>query len=570
MREARVTLPAGMQIAAGAANWIGTCSEAEVGFHEEVDARCPDASKLGTAKLSSPYLSQPLEGALYQRTPRPGHQFGLWLVSDSLGLHVKIPGELQPDGATGRLTAVFSDLPQVPVEEIDLKVWGGPRAPLQNPSTCGTYSVDFSFAPHSQDPAIIGADQVRITGGCDRGFSPRLDAGVTNPVAGKFSPLIVDLIREDDNQAMRGFELELPDGELAKIKGVPLCTGAAASSGDCPLDSAIGHLHAAAGPGPEPLWVPQLGKAEPRVYLAGSHEGSPFSIVTVVPAQAGPFALGNVVVRSGLTLNPDTNRAVVKADPLPQFFEGVGLTYRRLHVVIDRPDFALNPTDCRPMQVESTVSSVQGAVAHPSSRFEVGGCKRLRFKPKLSLELKGGTERTDYPALTAVLKARKKDANLTRTSVALPHSEFLAQEHIATICTRKQFAAETCPKGSVYGSAVAYTPLLAKPLKGPVYLRSSDNPLPDLVAALGGELAVNLVGRIDSDKAGGIRTTFERIPDAPVTKFVLKMRGGEKSLLVNSTQLCRHRHRATVQITAQNGRRVSSTPAVKVKGCRPS
>lgn len=568
MREARVTLPAGMQIAAGAANWIGTCSEAQVGFHEEVDAKCPDASKLGTVKLSSPSLPEPLEGALYQRTPSAGHQFGLWLASDALGLHVKIPGELQPDGATGRLTAVFRDLPQVPVEEIDLNVWGGPRAPLQNPSTCGTYPVDFSFAPHSQDPAVTGVDQVGITEGCDRKFGPRLDAGVTKPIAGTFSPLIVDLSREDDEQALRGFELELPDGELAKIKGVPLCADGAAAPGNCPTDSAIGHLLAAAGPGPEPLWVPQPGKAEPRVYLGGPYEGSPFSIVTVVPAQAGPFDLGNVVVRSGLALNPDTNRAVIKADPLPQFFEGVGLAYRRLHVVIDRPNFSVNPTDCRPMAVESTVSSVQGAVAHPSTSFQVGGCKRLRFKPKLMLELKGGTRRTDYPALTAVLKARSKDANLARTSVALPHSEFLAQEHIATICTRKQFAADKCPKGSVYGKAVAYTPLLAKPLKGPVYLRSSDNPLPDLVAALGGELDVNLVGRIDSDKAGGIRTTFERIPDAPVTKFVLKMRGGKKSLLVNSTGLCRHERRATVQMNAQNGRSVHASPVLKAKGCR--
>ena len=566
MREAKVTLPEGMQIAAGAANWIDTCSDAQIGYHEEVDAACPDASKLGTATISSPSLPHPIEGVVYQRTPTPGHQLGLWIAVDALGLHVKLPGELKPDPNTGRLSAIFSDLPQVPVEEIDLDVWGGPRAPLQNPPSCGTYTTDYSFTPHAEDPAVIGRSRMTIDRGCSPGFDPRLSAGVTDPLAGRFSPFVVDLSRQDGDQALRGFELTLPDGELAKIKGVALCPDAAASGGSCPADSRIGSVTASAGPGPDPLWVPRPGKSRPSVYLAGPYQGSPFSVITVVPAQAGPFDLGNVVVRSGLGLDPDTNRAVVKADPLPQFFEGVGLTYRHLHVLIDRPDFSLNPTDCREMQVDSTVASTRGAAAHPASRFQVEGCKRLKFKPKLQLKLRGGTKRGEYPALTAILKARKGDANIARASVDLPRSEFLAQEHIVTICTRKRFAADKCPKGSVYGKAKAWTPLLAKPLEGPVYLRSSDHPLPDMVVALGGELDVNLIGRIDSHN-GGIRSTFEAVPDAPVTKFVLEMRGGKKGLLVNSRDICRGASRAAVKMSAQNGKRFSSGPILRNEGC---
>ncbi len=566
LKEARITFPEGMQIAAGAANWIGTCSEEEVGFHEEVEAACPDAAKLGTATIVSPALSKPLVGSLYQRTPSPGHPFGLWLVTDELGLHVKLPGELRPDPQTGRLTAVFSDLPQVPVEEIELNVWGGPRAPLENPDACGTYTTSYAFAPHSQDPAVSGQSQMTIDQGCNQVFSPTLRAGTTKPVAATFSPLVVDLARPDGEQQLAGFKLTLPDGLLAKLKGVPLCPEAGAANGACPAGSKIGHLAAAAGPGSEPLWVPQPGRLEPSIYLAGPYEGSPFSIITAVAAQAGPFDLGTVVVRSGLGLDPDTSRAVVKADPLPQFFEGVGLTYRRLHVVIDRPRFVLNPTDCRAMKVTTEARSTQGAVANPSARFQVDGCKRLKFAPKLSLRLSGGTERTEFPALKAIVKARKGDANIGRVSVALPHSEFLAQEHLGTICTRKRFAADDCPKRSVYGSARAWTPLLAKPLSGPVYLRSSDNTLPDLVMALNGELEVSLVGRIDS-RNQGIRTTFEAVPDAPITKFVLKMRGGEKSLLVNSTDICHGTHRAIVAMAAQNGRRVDAKPALHSSGC---
>jgi hypothetical protein len=567
IREARVTLPEGMQVAAGAANWIGVCSAEQVAYHQEVDTACPDASKLGTATIRSPALSVPIEGTIYQRTPAPGRQFGLWLTADALGLHIKLPGELEPDKATGRLTAAFRDLPQVPVSEIELKVWGGSRAPLENPDHCGTYTTDFSFSPHSDDPAAGGRSTMEISEGCGQGFNPALKAGVTNPLAGRYSPFVFDLTHPDGDQALRGFSLKLPDGELAKLKGVPLCGDADASVGTCPAASRIGSLQATTGPGPDPLSIPQPGKAQPQIYLSGPYQGAPFSIVSQVPAQAGPFDLGTLVVRSGLEVEPQTGRAMVKADPLPQFFEGVGIAYRHLHAVIDRPEFSLNPTDCRETAVTSDVASFKGTVAHPSARFQVDGCKALKFKPRLSVKLKGGTKRADYPALTAVLKARRGDANIASASVALPHSEFLAQEHIGTICTRKQFAADKCPKGSVYGKAKAVTPLLDKPLAGLVYLRSSDNPLPDLVAKLGGQLEIHLVGRIDS-KNGGIRTSFESVPDAPVTKFVLQMKGGRKSLLTNSTDICRGAHRATVAMKAQNGRVAQLRPKLVSDGCQ--
>ena len=523
MREARVILPAGMTINPGAADGLAACSERQVGYHEEVDATCPDLSKVGTATIASPALPRPLEGTIYLRAPRPGRQFGFWLVSDDLGLHVKLPGELEPDQKTGQVSVVFADLPQVPVEEVAIDVWGGDRAPLKNPDACGAYQTAFSFKPHSDDPAVSGQTQMTIDEGCGaRGFSPQLSGGVADPRAGHYSPFLFDLVRGDSEQDLADLEVTLPAGELARLRGVALCPDADAAAGACPAGSQIGHLTAAAGSGPLPLWIPQTGKPEPAVYLAGPFDGAPYSIIATVPAQAGPFDLGNVVARSALEIDPETAVATVVTKPLPQIVEGVPISYRHLHVVVDRPEFTLNPTNCRELAITSTVTSTQGAVAHPSDRFEVEGCRALKFKPKLAIRLKGGTQRGDYPALSATLKARRGDANLSRVSVALPHSEFLAQEHIGTICTRVQFAADRCPKGSVYGRAKAWTPLLDKPLEGPVYLRSSDHPLPDLVMDLRGQIEIAVAGRIDS-KHGGIRTTFETIPDAPISKFVLRL-----------------------------------------------
>jgi hypothetical protein len=218
------------------------------------------------------------------------------------------------------------------------------------------------------------------------------------------------------------------------------------------------------------------------------------------------------------------------------------------------------------MSIAGQVSGGSGAVANLSSRFQVGNCGALAFKPNLKLQLHGATRRAAYQRLIATVMAKPGEANIARASVQLPHSEFLAQEHIRTVCTRVQFAAHACPKGSIYGYAKAITPLLEEPLTGPVYLRSSDNKLPDLVAALRGPdrlpIEVELAGRTDSVH-GGIRNTFDIVPDAPVSKFTLELMGGKKSLIINSRNLCRGVQRATVRLNAQNGKVRNFRPVVK-------
>jgi hypothetical protein len=192
----------------------------------------------------------------------------------------------------------------------------------------------------------------------------------------------------------------------------------------------------------------------------------------------------------------------------------------------------------------------------------------LAFAPKLRLDLKGGTKRNKNPALTATLTYPKGNyANIASAAVTLPHSEFLDQSHIGTVCTRVQFAASACPAASVYGYAKAETPLLDNPIEGPVYLRSSDHKLPDLVADLNGQIHIVLAGKVDSGKGGGIRNTFMAVPDAPVSKFTLTMKGGNKGLLVNSENICNKPQRATANFVGQNGK-ISNTKPLITNDCK--
>jgi hypothetical protein len=235
------------------------------------------------------------------------------------------------------------------------------------------------------------------------------------------------------------------------------------------------------------------------------------------------------------------------------------------------PNRPLNPTSCEPMQVAATALSSLGQAAALSNRFQVGGCDALPFAPKLALTLIGRTRRAADPALKAVLTAQPGEANIAAAQVTLPHSEFIDQDHLQNICTRVQFNegggnGERCPAASVYGFAKADTPLLDRPLEGPVYLRSSTHELPDLVAALGGQINVVLAGHIDSVK-GRLRSTFEVVPDAPVGTFTLEMQGGAKGLLTNSTNLCRQANPATANFFGQNGKVSHAKPVLKVS-CR--
>jgi hypothetical protein len=568
LKDATVTLPTGMTIASGAAEGLEACSASQVGYGSRNPSACPDAAKIGTAEFDVPPLSRTIEGAVYQRTPEPGHLFRIWLVTDELGAHVKIPGEIHADAVSGRISSVFLDNPQVPLERLKLHFFGGPRGVLATPSTCGTYFTQFAFAPWSGRPATTGQTPMTIDQGCATGgFSPRLSAGAVNPTAGGFSPFALSLTRNSNEQNVAGLEVSLPPGAAAKLAGVPLCAAATAATGSCPAASQVGTTTVAAGPGPSPLWIPQPGKAPTAVYLAGPYKGAPYSLVVKTPAQAGPFDLGNVVVRAALYIDPVTAQVTTVADPLPQILEGVPISYRTIHVDINRPNFTTNPTDCSPAAVTARVTSIAGAIAAPRSRYQVGACAALGFKPKLSLRLSGKTRRGGYPALKAVLRARPGDANFEKIVAALPHSAFLEQAHIRTICTRVQYAADNCPRGSVYGRARAISPLVDYPVEGPVYLRSSSNPLPDLVMALKGPAAtpveIDVVGRIDSVN-GGIRTSFESTPDLPVSKFILNMQGGKKGLLVNSRNLCIAPNRANVKLKAQNGRTANLRPVLKI------
>jgi hypothetical protein len=607
LKKAVVDLPEGVTVNPSSAGGLEACSEAEIGLtttNGEAPSRirfdgsrpsCPDASILGAVEAKSPLLEEALAGTIYlaRQGENPfGSLLTLYLVIDSPknGILIKLPGEVVPDPRTGQLRAVFDDSPQLPVSSLTLSFRGGPRSPLATPALCGGYVTNGELTPWSapeSGPAAQTNDGFAITEGAGGGacatseaglpFAPRFDAGSASTAAGAFAPLVVKLERGDGEAELERLDFTLPPGLTAKLAGVPYCSEAAIAAargksgreeqGDpsCPATSRIGSVDTAAGVGTEPIHVAG------SVYLAGPYEGAPLSAVVVTPAVAGPFDLGDVVVRAGLFVDPQNAQITARSDAIPHILRGVPLKLRSVAIKVDRAGFSLNPTSCDPMSVGAKVGATNGASASPSSRFQVGGCAALPFKPRLTLRVIGKTNRNAKPRLKAVLTTKPGEAGIRRAQVNLPHSEFLEQNHIKTVCTRVQFAegdgnGSACPRGSVYGHARAWTPLLDHPLEGYVYLRSNggERKLPDLVAALNGQIDIALRGKVDSGPNKGIRNTFEVVPDAPVSRFVLEMAGGRHGLLVNSEDLCARgaKRQAIVRLVGQNGKVSATRPSV--------
>jgi hypothetical protein len=609
LKDAVVTLPERIGLNPSEGAGLGFCTEAQ--FQAEGEqfvpgVGCPPEAKVGTVEIETPLLTEKAEGAVYVAKPfdNPSHSLlGLYIVArvPSRGVLVKVAGEVHPDPVTGQLRTTFLDNPQVPFDKFTLKFTQGATSPLVSPPTCGTYTALADLTPWSAPlephhvsssfPVETGIDGSPCPSGDVPPFHLLLHAGSYSNQAGAYSPFYIRLSREDGEQEITHFSIKLPPGLIGKLAGLPFCSDAGIAAAkartgprggqeelenpSCPAASEIGHTEVEAGVGTV------LASAPGKIYLAGPYHGSALSVAAITAAKVGPFDLGTVVVREALKINPETGEVFVDStgsDPLPHIVAGIPTHLRNIRIYMDRPEFVLNPTGCNPTSTASTVlgsgkSFVSEADDQPvttTSPFQVANCATLGFKPKLALSLLGGTKRGATPKFKAVLTARPGDANIEEAQVTLPHSEFLEQAHIGTVCTRVQFAegnipGEKCPAASIYGFAKAITPILSTPLEGPVYLRSSSHNLPDLVAALhNGEINIDLDGHIDSVK-GRIRNTFEAVPDAPVTKFTLEMRGGKKGLLVNSTNICRQKNHAVAAFTAHSGKVEDFNPVLSAR-----
>jgi hypothetical protein len=603
LKDATATLPQGLAISPGAADGLQACTDNlseppgspgnEIGLTSNepvtfasVEPMCPVASQVGTTELKTPVLPEPLFGQIYLSADHTGDEYTVFFVIRGEGLLVKLKSVVTANPVTGQLTARFTNSPQQPFSEFTIHFYGGPRAVFVNPEKCGPATTSTDLTPWAAGPGGLGDATPSSTFDVSfdgfgalcpepQPFAPSFAAGTTSIQAGGFSPLTAVFSRPDEDQKVDHVQLTAPPGLLGTLRSVSLCPEPQASEGDCPESSLLGHTIVGVGSGAAPLYLPVPGQPPNPVYVTGPYHGAPYGLTFVVPAVAGPYNLGTVVVRAAITVNPNTAALTVTSDPLPTILDGIPVQVKSVDVVIDRANFMFNPTDCEPQSISGTVTSLQGATTTLTSPFQVTGCGDLKFKPEFSVSTSGHTSRADGASIDARLSfppgALGHQANMAQVKVELPKQLPSRLATLQKACTAQVFEANpaNCPAASVIGVVKASTQVLTQPLSGPVYFVShGGEAFPSLVVVLqGGGVRVDLTGATFISKAGITSTTFKMIPDVPVESFELYLPEGPYSALAAHGDLCKSSLVMPTTFTAQNGIVLHQKTPIAVTGC---
>jgi hypothetical protein len=601
LRNAVVRLPAGTVLSPSAANGLQACRESGpeginmtgpeseetdiYGHKHAAKGKCPNASELGTVRISTPAFEKELEGHVYLAQPlcggpgqpactpadaEDGNLFGIYLEAEGPGVIVKLKGRVSVNTYTGRITTTFEENPQLPFNSLEIEFFGGPRAPLANPATCGSARTEAWFTPYSSPAAVEPFSEYTVTGCQGPRFAPSFVAGTDSNEAGGYSPLSVTFSREDADQTLGRVTMEMPPGLEGTLAHVPLCGEPQAAQGRCGAESLIGETTVSAGPGPDPLYV-----TGGKVYLTGPYGGGSFGLSIVVPAVTGPFNLGTVVVRAAIEVNPLTAALTVVSEPLPTILEGVPIQVKTVNVTINRPEFTFDPTSCEPKSIAGTLSSTQGLSAAVSSRFQAANCASLAFKPQFKVSTSGRTSRADGASLDARLSfpsaTQGSESNIARVKVELPKQLPSRLKTLEKACVAATFEADPakCPATSVVGHARAITPILPVPLEGPAFFVShGGEAFPSLIVVLQGYgVTVDLVGTTFISKHGITSSTFKTVPDVPVGSFELTLPEGPYSALAAPGNLCKSKLAMPTEFVAQNGAVIHQSTKIAVTGC---
>ncbi len=583
IKNTTVVLPEGVVINPGQAAGLTACQPWEDAVGTLEAPSCKSSSQVGTDEIESPLLAHPLKGSVYILQSNPPH-LQLLVAASGEGVNLKLVGDVNLDEQTGRLTTTFTETPALPLTSFKLSFSGGARAALATPTGCGEYNTTSDFTPWSSPftPDVFTSSGFLIDTGCTSQlpFTPVLTAGSTTDQAGGYTNFSLLLTRADEQQRISRLSFKTPEGLLGMISKVPLCEEPQAAAGTCSSASQIGHTQVTAGPGPYPLVVPEPGLGAAPIYLTGGYKGAPYGLSIVVPAIAGPFNLGTIVVRASIAVDPLTARLTVTTDPLPSILDGVPTDLRTINAVIDRPGFMFNPTNCEPQEFSGTATSTQGVTVPIASHFQMGSCRALTFKPNFKVSTSGKTSRKNgasldakilYPTGALGANQASSQANVKMVKVDLPKQLPSRLTTLQKACPSATFEANpaSCPEDSRVGSATAITPVIPVQLTGPAYFVSYGGAkFPELVIVLQGYgVTVYLHGETFISKAGITSSTFRKVPDVPISSFELSLPEGPYSALAANGNLCTTKLTMPTAFTGQNGATLKQTTPVTVTGC---
>jgi hypothetical protein len=572
--DAHVTLPEGLTLNPSAAHGLEACSPAQIAIGSEAPVACPAGSQVGEVTIESD-LPTPLSGKVYLGDPGGGPitnpPYTIYLDAESnYGVAVRLEGLVSPDPETGRLEVTFLKNPQLTFSKLTLEAKGGEDATLANPLVCGGAPAQALFTPYTGLAAATAASTF-VTSGCPSPLPFALSQSTSDAPAAAGAhgdtSYTFDLSRNDGQQYLSQVRTVLPAGLVGAIPAITLCGEPQAGAGTCPAASQIGTATVSAGAGPNPYTF------SGPVFLTGPYAGAPYGLSVAVPAVAGPFNLGTVLTRATLDVEPYSGR-VVATSTLPRIVGGVPLRLRNISVTVNRANFLYNPTSCGVLATESTLTSSFSAAQSLSSAFQVGGCNALAFKPSYSASTTGAKlTRPQGASIEVKLTQPAGQANIRELQMQLPKQLVARLSTLQKACTAAEFedgpAPGACKPTAKVGEVLATTPVLPGRLTGSAYFVSHGaEAFPDLDLILHGDgVQVVLVGHTHIARSSVTTSTFEALPDVPVSSVSVKLPIGPNSALASEGRLCGAKLVAPTTIIAQSGAKITQPTRIAVSNC---
>ncbi len=551
VKTAAVTLPAGVSLSASAnagGDLVG-CTAGQFDAASWADPTCGAGSKIGTVSIQTPSVGAITGDAYLAATTPNGTIASLYLDAQSTAFgakaRIKVTGTVAVDAGTGATVATFDNLPGVAFTSFALTLRGGASPVVSLPRTCGSFAGSALLTPHAGSASTKNASLV-LDQACPAAgqFGPQVDFDLSPNGAGDAGKLTTTITVPGGDQELSKVRIDMPEGLTAKLKDALRCTIANAQLDNCAANTEIGTVVAKVGV--DGASYSQSGK----VYLTEGRAGNVAGMAIILPAVVGPIDLGKVITVADIQLKSPDLALQITAD-VPTSVKGVRLDLRELKLNITKDDFLVNPSSCGTLPGTAAFTGKDGATAADTASITVpaGTCATQNFDPQISFDAgnpKPG-ESSDFTTSVAVTDQPGPESPFKAVNVRLPEGMSLSASAGARGdldgCTDAEFkqddlaAASSCPAGSEIGTVRFETGELAGDLDGKVYLAPATNGnlariFLETTSSTIANLTVRLIGRVEvNETTGATDAIFDEIPAIPVTRFTVKLRGGDAPTL---------------------------------------
>jgi hypothetical protein len=559
LKNLQLALP-GFRLSAPAANGLAACTATQLN-----NQSCPANSRVGTAWLDTSLLpknqtspdgpgTHSLWGAVYLETPGNAsdgsdrYKLAIQLTGKTL---ITIRGIAHVNETTGEITTTFDDLPDIPFTDFRVELTGYKKTVasvttyfplLLNPegSTTGASSVTGSadLTPHSGTAPVNRTSSLPIDQAAVKTFSPTTTSNINPLTSGDHPTAKFSISRGDGQEDIKNVAMQLPAGFLGSAAAVPLCPVATANAGNCTDQNKVGTVDTEIGQYGQKLALPGT------VYLTEGIGGDIAGMSIKVPAQAGPYNLGDYITQGRIQIRPSDHGITVNFVDVPKMFKGVPTHIQNMDITLpgkvasnnDHP-FLYNSSDCSPFSINTSLTPYNGAVSTDSDPYQATGCAGRAFNPSIAIAATSSGDDRIAPSWQIKMHTAPGDSTLKSATVILPSVMTVNVQGIGDACPADQVAARTCPATSKIGTVSVDTPLLPTPVTGTIYIAKSisGQSLPDMLIDIPAPIDMQIRGANSFVTAGNaasqIKSTFSNLPDLIWSDITMNISGGPKGIL---------------------------------------